>query len=84
MKKLFPSLLLFAGLAPIPAAETVVAGPVVVNATARAATVVWIVQSDEVIFASSGEFVGDVGESAGVLVPEEIKLLAGGIERALL
>jgi hypothetical protein len=36
------------------------------------------------IFASSGESVGDVADSAGVLAPEEVKLLAGGIEGALL
>jgi hypothetical protein len=49
MKKTLVSLLFLAGLAPLAAADKVVGGPLVVNVTARTATVVWIVQSDEAV-----------------------------------
>ena len=45
MLKLFA--LIFAGALTLIAADKVVGGPMVVNATPRSATVVWIVQSGE-------------------------------------
>jgi hypothetical protein len=51
--KLLP-LLLIAGAVPMPAADTVIGGPFVVNTTARAATVIWIVQSDQVTVKAQG------------------------------
>ena len=47
MKRLLPLLLAFA--ASLAAAGKLVGGPFTVNVTTRAATVVWIVQSDELI-----------------------------------
>ncbi|HEY9141035.1 MAG TPA: metallophosphoesterase, partial [Bryobacteraceae bacterium] len=49
MKNTLVSLLCLASLAPLAAADKVVGGPLVVNVTARTATVVWIVQSDEAV-----------------------------------
>jgi 3',5'-cyclic AMP phosphodiesterase CpdA len=51
--KLLP-LLLMAGVAPVLAADTVIGGPFVVNASARTATVVWIVQTDQVTIKAQG------------------------------
>jgi phosphodiesterase/alkaline phosphatase D-like protein len=50
----FVSLLLLAGVLPAAAADTVIGGPFVVNNTGRAATVVWIVQSDQVVVKAQG------------------------------
>ena len=44
----------------------------------------WIPLRSSFNFASSGEFVGDAAGSVGVLAQKEVKLPAGGIERALL
>ncbi len=49
MKNTLMSLLFVVSLAPLAAADKVVGGPLVVNVTARTATVVWIVQSDEAV-----------------------------------
>ena len=50
----FLPLLLLACAASIPAADTVIGGPFVVNANARTATVVWIVQTDQVTVKAQG------------------------------
>ena len=71
MKKSLPVLLLLAGLTPVPAADKVVGGPAVVNATARAATVVWIVQSDEVVMKSVD---GSESHTAPALRTESVNL----------
>lgn len=42
-----PLILVFAGAATLAAADKIIGGPMVVNPTPRSATVVWIVQSDE-------------------------------------
>ena len=52
MKKLF--LLLLAGTAMVLAADKIAGGPFVVNATSRTATVVWIVQTDELTLQGPG------------------------------
>src|ERR1017187_4853516 len=49
MNNTLVSLLFLAWLSPLVAADKVVGGPLVVNVTARTATVVWIVQSDEAV-----------------------------------
>ena len=49
MKKALVSLLLLACVTPLLAADKVIGGPLAVNVTARTATVVWIVQSDEAV-----------------------------------
>lgn len=51
--KLLP-LLLISGAVPMPAADTVIGGPFVVNASARAATVVWIVETGQVSVKAQG------------------------------
>ena len=51
--KLIP-LLLMAGVFPVLAADTVIGGPFVVNDGARAATIVWIVQTDQVVLKAQG------------------------------
>lgn len=52
MKRLFPLLLAFAAC--LAAAPKIIGGPFTVNVTARTATVVWIVQSDELILQPPG------------------------------
>src|SRR5438046_8110200 len=44
---LLRALVLFSAAALLPAASKIVGGPVAVNVTARTATIVWVVQTDE-------------------------------------
>jgi len=50
----FIPFLLLAGVLPAPGADTVIGGPFVVSNTGRAATVVWIVQTDQVVMKQQG------------------------------
>jgi hypothetical protein len=53
MKNTLFSLLFLACLGPLTAADKVAGGPFVVNVTARTATVVWILQSDDAVMKSA-------------------------------
>jgi phosphodiesterase/alkaline phosphatase D-like protein len=70
MRNTLVSLLLLAGLTPLMAADKVVGGPLVVNVTARTATVVWIVQSDEAVMKTAD---GSEVHSAPVLRSESVR-----------
>ena len=63
--------LLFAGAVALPAADTVVGGPLVVNDNARTATVVWIVQTDQLSVKVQG---ATDGKTAPALHAESVTL----------
>jgi acid phosphatase type 7 len=71
MQNILLPLLFLAGVMQLTAADKVIGGPFVVNATARSATVVWIVQSDEVVMKSSD---GSETHTAPVLRAESVML----------
>src|SRR5271157_251067 len=70
MKNILFPVLLLAALKPLAAADKVVGGPIVVNATSRTATVVWVVQSDEVVMKAQD---GSESHTAPALRAESVK-----------
>ncbi len=65
------TLLLLAGAVALPAADTVVGGPLVVNDSARTATVVWIVQTGQLSVKAQG---AAEGKTAPALHAESVTL----------
>jgi len=70
MKNTLFSLLLLTGLGPLMAADKVAGGPFVVNVTARTATLVWILQSDDAVMKSAD---GSEVHAAPLLHPESVR-----------